>query len=115
MHIATLVNIEAKTGVCLYTLSGCGYYDAFIFGKEHKELEVYSREGYTKIKLNGREVAKTLGVMSHKNILRIEGFARNVPSNVLAKLDDDQLIRLWEECDFTGDDTTAIIAEINNR
>lgn len=115
MHTATLMDINPASGVCTYKLSGCGYYDPFIFGKDRKELEVFSREGFTKISLNGREVVKTLGVMSHKNVLRVDGFAMNVPANVLARLTDDQLLRLAVEFEFTGDDLTAVSAELNNR
>lgn len=115
MYTATLMDINSASGVCTYKLSGCGYYDSFLFGKDREELEVFSREGFTKISLNGREVVKTLGVMSHKSLLRTEGFAMNIPANVLARLSDDQLVRLWQEFEFTGDDTTAVVSEINNR
>ena len=82
MHTATLMDIDSASGVCTYKLSGCGYYDAFIFGKDRKELEVFSREGFTKISLNGREVVKTLGVMSHKNTVEVQAFMDKV--NTLA-------------------------------
>lgn len=115
MQTATLTNIDSASGLCIYKLSDNLMFNMNLYGKDQTEFEVYAREGFTKVRLNGVELAKSLGVKSHQEMLSDEGYTMKIDQKVLDNLSDDELVRLWQEFEFTGDDTAAVVSEINNR
>lgn len=112
---ATLISVNHASGVCVFSLSRDAGLDTFFYGKKQLEFTAYVRSGYTKIALNGVEVSKSLGVKLYRDILSSTGYRMVVDPVVLATFTDDELLRLAEDFNITGDDASAVDTELRRR
>lgn len=110
---AKLVGFEPKTRMFTYGFD-IPIYSAWS-QKNHSSCEIYARPGFTKLKIGGMEVSKSLGVETHLEALYNLGYEMYVPNEFVQNLSDDDLLAMLDEFEFVGENTNTLEAELNLR